>query len=291
MMKRSIQEALRWASSFLNQYGRDTNIGEILLRDRLQVDRTELLTRLQDPLDIADDDWLEEKVRDHVMKGIPVQHITGYEWFYGRPFTVCPDVLIPRPETEELVEGTLRRAQHMFPERSIYACDIGTGSGILAVTLALEHPEWYVSAVDISHEALDVARQNAANLGANIAFYHGSLLEPLLLTGHQVNVFICNPPYIPDPDMLSLDDVVKDHDPAIALAGGEDGLSMYRRIIADLPKVLMDKALVAFEIGSGQGMSIKNMLVDVFGANARVEIETDINQKERMVFAIIHNSK
>lgn len=279
--ERTIFKALSWASSFLQENGRDANAGEILLKAQLNMSRSTLLAEQRLPL--ADNEWnrFEAAVMDHAA-GRPIQHIIGYEEFYGRTFLVNEDVLIPRPETEELIEAVLKKLDLAFGTSPVdlKAADIGTGSGVIAVTLKLERPGLSVYASDFSEKALQTARDNASRLDADIHFIQGDLLQPFIKAGLKLDIVVSNPPYIPADEELS--DVVFSHEPHTALFGGEDGLDFYRRFAQDLPKVLKKHALVAFEIGHGQGEAVHNLLEESFPGSA-VEIIKDINGKERIV--------
>lgn len=160
---------------------------------------------------------------------VPIQHLRGTQEFFGRDFLVSPDVLIPRPETEHLVEETLR----LFPDRSapLRIADVGTGSGILAVTLALEYPRSTVSALDISPAALAMARQNAQLLGAadRVRFLESDLLATV--AGETFDLVVSNPPYIPLTEKPMLHAQVREYEPHLALFGGDDGLEVLRALI------------------------------------------------------------
>ncbi|RYM05532.1 peptide chain release factor N(5)-glutamine methyltransferase [Sporolactobacillus sp. THM7-7] len=286
-------EALRWAADFLKKHHRDENIGELLLRHRLGVTRTDLFSDIQEGLPESDAAWLKERVREHALFGTPVQYMIGRVSFYGRSFKVTPNVLIPRPETEELVYRTGIWAERYFPEsRSLAVCDIGCGSGAIAVTLALEHPKWRVSAVDISERALAVAEENAKNLGARIDFYRGDLLDPLV--GRTFDVLVSNPPYITRSEMDELSDTVKNYEPRLALFGGADGLDFYRRILEAVPGVIGSAPffLMAFEIGAAQGRPVASLIRNAF--TDRIEtltVEQDVSGYDRNVMAVIRTDR
>ena len=281
-----IFEALKRASSFLKENNRDENAGELLLRYFLNMDRSQLLAGLRDELD-ADIEVLFQKAVAQHAAGKPVQYMMGFEEFYGRTFTVNEHVLIPRPETEELVLGVLQRIAGLFGDREyIDVLDVGTGSGAIAITLKLERPELKVTASDISPEALQVAQGNAERLSADVSFVHGDLLKPFIEKGQKFDVVISNPPYIPLGDKEWMSTVVTDHEPHGALFAGEDGLDLYRRLCQELPLVLKDKALVGFEVGAGQSQEVSGLLQLAF-PHAAVETVYDINGKDRIVFAKI----
>jgi len=174
------------------------------------------------------------------LKGQPTQYITGRQEFYGREFRVTPDVLIPRPETEHLVENALTVAP-----RSIL--DIGTGSGAIAVTLALESNA-RVTATDISPAALCLAQQNAQRLGARVAFVACDL--GAALADQSFDLVVCNPPYISESDHRTLPAEVRDHEPSLALLAGPDGLAIYRRLIPEAARLLRPGGWLMMELGN-----------------------------------------
>ena len=162
------------------------------------------------------------------MNGEPIQYINGKENFFSRDFIVNENVLIPRYETEELVENILYKIDDYFDDySSIDLCDVGTGSGAIAITLALEEPKLNVVATDISEEALEVAKANASELDAQVTFYQGDMLEPLIDRQQKFDIFVSNPPYIPQDQ--EIESVVKDNEPHVALFGGNDGLYFIER--------------------------------------------------------------
>ncbi|MGD6966555.1 peptide chain release factor N(5)-glutamine methyltransferase [Rossellomorea vietnamensis] len=279
----TVFEALKWASSFLIENKRDENAGELLMKHLLEMDRSQLLANQR--MVLSDKVKLEfvRGITGHI-QGTPIQHIIGHEEFYGRRFLVSEHVLIPRPETEELVYHTLDKIKkHFAGKDQLKVADIGTGSGAIAVTLKLEKPELAVSAVDISSEALTVAEKNAEALGAQVSFLEGDLLQPFISSEEKLDVLVSNPPYIPLSDLDNLSEVVKDHEPHSALFGGESGLDFYQRFMEELPKVMKNRFLVGFEIGVGQGEAVAGMLRGAF-PDAHTEIIHDINGKDRMVF-------
>ncbi|MFC4736502.1 peptide chain release factor N(5)-glutamine methyltransferase [Bacillus daqingensis] len=271
-------EALSRASSFLEEAGEEKEIASILLQHHTGYSRAQLLAEMRSPIE---ESLLERYMEDvcTAASGVPVQHITGSEQFYGRRFHVNPDVLIPRPETEELVQHVLEQCR----KQDASIVDIGTGSGIIAITLALELPESSVTAVDISERALQTAEQNAASLEADVTFLLGDLVSPV--AGRMFDVLVSNPPYIPEGDRSFMKRNVTEHEPEGALFAGEDGLVIYRRLAAALPGMLNEDGLAAFEIGDGQGEAVAALLKEAL-PDAEVNVRRDINGRERIVSAI-----
>ncbi|RXJ02855.1 peptide chain release factor N(5)-glutamine methyltransferase [Anaerobacillus alkaliphilus] len=281
-----IYEALRWASSFLTEHGLEEPIAEILLKHYLQVDRTKLFQIFQDELPLDVENSLRAAL-EKVVAGTPVQHITGVEDFYGRQFTVNEHVLIPRPETEELVMGLLQRINRVFPNQSpIKVVDVGTGSGAISISLALENPNLKITTVDISPEAIEVAKLNAKKLDASVQFLEGDLLQPLIDSGAKVDVVVSNPPYISEADFRELAVNVRDFEPTLALVGGVTGYELYEKLVAQIPTVLNKNGIIAFEVGAGQSKQVEALIKAQY-PHAETEIVFDINGKDRMVFGTL----
>ncbi len=260
----TIREALFRASRFFESRGiRSAQFNaETLLQHVLHIDRTQMLVRFAEPFPPDRSNLFAELVQRRGEQ-VPLQHLTGVQEFYGRPYRVSEAVLIPRPETELLIERVLQERE-AFAESPLIV-DIGTGSGAIAVTLALEWPDARVIAVDISEAALAVARRNAADLGAErVEFLQGDLVAPILERGLRPDLIVSNPPYIPTTDCADLDVEVRDHEPWLALDGGEDGLNPYRAICRELPKLLpaSGPAFVAFEVGIHQDRMVEQMIRD-----------------------------
>ncbi len=278
----TIREAWRWASSFLNERGLEQPVAQILLCHYFQVNRTGLLMKMDEPIKSTLVQRLNEDLQRYA-KGKPVQHIIGYEYFYGRRFCVNEHVLIPRPETEELVVAVSNLKRTLFGGKAVKIVDIGTGSGAIAITMALEE-EGDVIATDLSEHALAVAKKNATALSADVNFLHGDLLQPLIEREEKIDIIISNPPYIPLTEAGQLAIHVREHEPHLALFGGSDGLDLYRRFMEELPLVVAETGIIAFEVGVGQAQQVERMLAATF-PKAQTKIVTDINGKERIVTA------
>jgi release factor glutamine methyltransferase len=193
------------------------------------------------------------------LHGEPIQYITGETEFYGLPFRVTPDVLIPRPETEHLVEKVLAlAARFVQPQCEIRIVDIGTGSGAIAVALVHALSRASITAIDLSAPALKIARENARRNGVALRFLEGDLLAPV--TGEDFEIVVSNPPYVPAADRAALSVEVRDHEPALALFAGEDGLEVYRRLIPAAFRAVTPGGFLALETGCGQSPAISEML-------------------------------
>ena len=188
-------------------------------------------------------------------KGEPIQYITGEAEFYGLPFLVTRDVLIPRPETEHLVEKALELAGRVVSPRIV---DVGTGSGAIAVALAHKLPCAQIAAIDISSRALAVAEENAKRNGVAVRFLLGDLLAPV--AGERFEIIVSNPPYVPTTDRDTLSVEVREYEPALALFAGDDGLDVYRRLIPAAFDALTPGGFVALEIGYGQSTAVEALL-------------------------------
>ena len=277
----TVKELIKLAESRLDDASKDVNVAKVLFYHLADKQPHELYLMYDEEVSSE----LEAKFlagMEEYYQGKPIQYIKGVENFFGRDFKVNEDVLIPRYETEELVENILYRIDDYFAEyQSITLCDVGTGSGAIATSLALEDPRLKVFATDISLKAVTVAKDNAKNLGANIEFMVGDMLEPLLENEIKVDIFVSNPPYIPQEQEIEA--MVKDNEPHVALFGGNDGLYFYRKIFQGVEPLLQERALLAFEMGFDQRELMEAALQEYF-PNDPHEIIKDINGKDRMLF-------
>lgn len=208
--------------------------------------------------------------------GEPVQYIVGNVDFYGNIIEVNKNVLIPRFETEELVSKTIEYIKKYFNGK-IDIVDLGTGSGCIAITLKKEL-DCNMDAVDISSDALEVAKRNAINNDVNINFYLGNMLEPL---NKKYDCIISNPPYISSDEEIM--DVVKNNEPHTALYAEDNGLYFYNEILSKTSNYLKEKAIIAFEIGYEQGEEVKELAKKYF-SNSIIKLEKDMQGKDRFVF-------
>ena len=218
-----------------------------------------VLGRTREWLIAHGDDCLDESARQRFAglvqercDGTPIQYLRGTQEFYQLEFRVTPDVLIPRPETEHLVEAALRRIRPGH-----HVLDLGTGSGAVAVALAANSPGATVTASDLSFEALRIARENALRLGCEIRVCQGDGVSQFV--AQQFDIVVSNPPYVPLRDVGGLQRELR-HEPSIALFGGEDGLEVTRRFIRDAPRVLRPGGWLLIEIGYGMREAVDGLL-------------------------------
>lgn len=210
-------------------------------------------------------------------EGEPVQYIVGNVDFYGYILDVNKNVLIPRRETEELVEEVIKRSRSFINPIII---DVGTGSGAIAIALSKEL-NCHVYASDISNDALRIAKENAEKTNSNITLYQGNMLEPYIKNDIKVDIIVSNPPYIKENE--EIEDVVRNNEPSIALYAKNNGLEYYESIFKNAGKILKDKYLIALEIGQTQGENVKKIALTYLN-NVKVEIKKDLSLKNRMVF-------
>ncbi len=229
----------------------------------------------------------DERVVDKFSKGIerllnnePLNYVLGYSYFYGYKFAVNKDVLIPRYETEELVGLILSKYDEFYRGKSINICDVGTGSGAIAIALKKEEDNLNVYASDISKEALEVAELNARNNDARICFMCGSMLEPYIEKGIKTDILVSNPPYIKT--IENIESAVYDFEPHVALFGGDDGLKFYKEIFADASKVVDPHGMLFFEMGYDLKEPLTKLAEQYF-PEASIEVYKDINNKDRML--------
>ena len=280
-----VKELLKQAEDSLDSMHKDMNVAKVLFYHLAKKEPHQLYLMMDQEVDSN----LQKaflKGMEEYKNGKPIQYIKGVETFFGRDFIVNEHVLIPRYETEELVEQILYRIDDYFADYdTISLCDVGTGSGAIATTLALEEARLQVVATDISIEAIEVAKDNASKLGAKLSFMVGDMLEPLITSQQKVDIFVSNPPYIPREQ--NIESIVKDNEPNVALFGGNDGLYFYRKIFQEVHKVLKDKALLAFEMGFDQREQMEQLVQQYF-PKERFEIIKDMNGKDRMLFIYYH---
>ena len=238
---------------------------EVLLRHVLGMDRAEFYLRIDEAIKPPAERQLWELLQRRARRE-PLAYITGHKEFWSLDFTVTPDVLIPRPETELLVEAALERTRSPL-KSPLKILDIGTGSGAIAVCLAKELREAQLSAVDISSAALQVARANAERHGVanRIRFLHGDLFAPLAEERERFDLIIANPPYVRSGDVAKLEPEIREWEPITALDGGAEGLDIYRRIVNESRSYLASEGHLLFEIGDVMAKAVGQILAHAGG--------------------------
>lgn len=259
MKVKTIEEALQRASFYLENAGLENPRveSELLLAHLLETDRLQLFLKKTQNLSSKLEYLFDELVRRRAA-GEPTAYIIGSKEFYGFCFNVNKDVLIPRPETELLVDRALPWLNKLKTKgfNNIRVLDLGTGSGILAITIALKVKDVLIDAVDISEGALQIAKHNAVKhrVEDRISWYCGCYFEALnrITPQPRYNLVISNPPYLTKTEMLHLPPYIRDHEPCAALDGGEEGMDGYRIILDDLDRYLMEPSMLLLEAGAAQ---------------------------------------
>jgi release factor glutamine methyltransferase len=284
----TIQRLLNWMTKYLTEKGIDSPrlSAELLLGCVLTMERIELYTQFdktvtKEQLDILHD--LVKRAGQHE----PIAYLTGKTEFYSLQLEVCPDCLIPRPETELLVERAIEFLR--IRNGPQFVCDLCTGCGCIAVAIAKNYPEAKIVATDICDAALNVAAKNIERhkLKDRITLLRGDVFEPLVphLDVDKFDLIVCNPPYVSASEYEKLDKNVKDYEPRLSLFAGVDGLDVYRRIIDKADRFLKSDAVLMLEIGYAQGPAIKKLLEQT-GAFAEIKIEKDFHDNDRIVSAL-----
>ncbi len=250
---------------------------KMLLADLLNINSLELLNYLQTQVSKEIEEEYKKKV-DLVKVKNPIQYVIGNVNFYGNIFEVNKNVLIPRFETEELVENTLYYINNYFNPYDLSIIDLGTGSGCIGITLKKKLPKSDVTLVDISPKALEVARKNATNLDANVNIIENDMLNGLT---DKYNIIISNPPYIKTDE--EIEDIVRDNEPHLALYGGIDGLDYYKQILESAKTKVKDYYLIAFEIGDTLRMDVEK-LARINFPEANIVAKKDLQGRDRMIF-------
>ncbi len=298
MQNWTIQRLLNWMTEYYTEKGIDAPrlSAELLLSHVLTMERIELYTRFdklvaKDQLDILHD------LVKRAGKYEPISYLTGRTEFYSLQLEVCPDCMIPRPETELLVERAIEFLRTRPGPQ--FVCDLCTGCGCIAVAIAKNFTDAKIIATDICDAALSIAAKNIEKykLKDRITLLCGDLFEPLVphldvekpvrhsLGDGGFDLIVCNPPYVSASEFEKLDKSVKDYEPRLALLAGVDGLDVYRRIIDKADQFLKSDAALMLEIGFTQGPAIKKLLEQT-GTFAEIKIERDFNDNDRVVTAV-----
>ncbi len=249
---------------------------KILLAELLNLNPLELLNHLHDIVD----ENLVNLYKDEVLAlqtGKPLQYVLGNVNFYGNKFLINENVLIPRFETEELVENTINYINKYFTE-PVEIIDLGCGSGVIGLTLKNKISTATVDLIDISEKALEVCQNNAQNLGIKANIYQSDMFSNV---DKKYDVIISNPPYIKTTE--EIEKIVKENEPSLALYAGIDGLDCYQKILRDINQHMKEKCIVAFEIGMTQAQDLKK-LINKYLDNVTIEVKKDMSGKDRMLF-------
>lgn len=284
-----VVDLLDWTVEYFQQHSipNPRLDAEVLLAHLLKKSRLQLYLHFEMPVFQEHLTPFRELIKKRIER-IPVSYLTNRKEFMSLDFYVDERVLIPRPETEQLVETILTT----HTDNSQRLLELGTGSGAIATSLAVQQPEWEIVATDISKSALEVARENAEahDCDVQIKFLSGDLFEPIAAMdpaeGLQFDWIICNPPYIKNVERDTLSPDVRDYEPEIALFAGDDGLAVIRRLIAESPKYLSSNGKLIFEIGETQADSVRALL-DAESAYCEYELRKDYAEKERFVLASV----
>lgn len=268
------REALNWASSYI-QSNIDPTAPEFLLESEHDWTPTQLVLHRNNEMIDFEFEIFKSQI-ERLMQNEPAQYIAGRAPFFGRTFTVNDQVLIPENETEELVEWVLTE----FDERPLKVLDLGTGSGVIGITLKLERPNWNVTASDISAAALEVATLNANDLNAEVEFIQSDIFTNL--AEQKFDLVVSNPPYIGEEERDEMDTAVLEYVPDLALFADNRGLAIYEKIFSNLNQIMMPQGVLFAETGYGQEKMIKELANRVL-PRAVVETKHDINDKMRMV--------
>ncbi len=233
---------------------------ELLLMHALGRDRTFLYAHPESLVDSAQLEKFDSLIKKRAA-GTPTQYLTGHQEFWGMDFEVTPDVLIPRPETEHLIEVAVARIGESRRNNPLRIADVGTGSGCIAVALAKEFPNANIFATDISSAALKIAKRNAVrhNFADRITFRECNLLEAIPQQP-PLNIIVSNPPYVARKDAATLPIDVREHEPELALFAGEDGMEIYPRLIAQAKTHLAQGGLLVLELGAGLFEPVSDLL-------------------------------
>lgn len=290
----SIKEALHQASKTLATHAiEDAPLeAELLVMHLLGIDRARLYARLDEELSPDEEQALAQLI-DRRLSHEPIAYIIGHREFFGHDFHVAPGVLIPRAESELLVEKALEKIEPTGEklstpekgEKSEKIADIGTGSGAIAISLALLLPKAKIYATDISPRALEIARLNLEKHGVQdrVHLLQGDLLDPL---PEPVDIIIANPPYIRDEEVNQLSAEIRMCEPMVALVGGRDGLDKVRQLLVNAPEKLRPGGSILLEIGPGHGLALTAWAKDLF-PGAKVELAHDLSGRERVLNVIL----
>lgn len=266
---KSLLEVLKLSTSYLEQRGikNARRQAEEIISDALGLQRLELYLQFERPMVESELELCRERLARRA-KGEPIQYIRGEVEFLDCSFRVTPSALIPRQETEILVDKIIHDLSKCdLNEKSLW--DICCGTGCIGIALKKRFPNLTVVLSDISPEALQLAQENAKRNNVDVAFLKGDLLVPF--AGKMTDYIVCNPPYVAENEYAGLDIEVRGHEPRLALIGGPTGLEFYERLAAELPRHMKPAGKVWFELGKGQGSAIQNIFNKLPAKVSRIE--------------------
>ena len=277
MGKNSYREVLARASSFLEQNQLEGHMIEYVFLQRKHWNKTDYLLHMHEPITPEDQKQIDEDLAK-LLYHYPPQYLIGSEAFLDYRFKVTPDTLIPRPETEELVEKCLKLTQKQA-NQALKVVDVGTGTGAIAISLKDKRPTWQVSAVDLSSAALEVAQENAQQIGVALEFVLSDCLDEV---AGPIDVLISNPPYISQDEYELMDFSVREFEPKMALFAENNGLAIYQKLAKQAQSKLAKDGKIFLEIGFMQGPAVKELFRAAF-PKKQVSIHQDLFGNDRMI--------
>ena len=275
----TIRELLLSAEKKAVTYGKENSAIKLLMQYATGKVGYELVANLDAPISDKQVLLFEDLVNKYLNDNIPIQHLMGYETFFGYEFKVNEHVLIPRFETEELVAKVLEIYEKYFNGKKVDVVDVGTGSGAIGITLALEEKNMNVTLTDVCDNALGVAKENAKKLGADINAFQSDILDRLVEKEKKFDILVSNPPYIPNNEKV--DALIYDNEPHLALFGGEDGLYFYREILQNALLILKRPSIIAFEHADHHREAMAALIVE-FLPDSRFETIKDMQSRDRI---------
>ena len=277
MGKNSYREVLARASSFLEQNQLEGHMIEYVFLQRKHWNKTDYLLHMHETITAEDQKQIDEDMAK-LLAHYPPQYLIGSEAFLDYRFKVTPDTLIPRPETEELVEKCLKLTQKQA-NQALKVVDVGTGTGAIAISLKDKRPTWQVSAVDLSSAALEVAQENAQQIGVALEFVLSDCLDEV---AGPIDVLISNPPYISQAEYELMDVSVREFEPKMALFAENNGLAIYQKLAKQAQSKLAKDGKIFLEIGFMQGPAVKEIFQAAF-PKKQVSIHQDLFGNDRMI--------
>jgi release factor glutamine methyltransferase len=274
----TIEEAIIYGKKFLH-----TSMVKMLISRVTGIDTLDQLNNLNYKFNDKEEKEFKGLI-DAVKNNKPIQYVLGSVNFYGLELKVNENVLIPRFETEELVENTIKLINTKFKDKNLDILDLCTGSGAIGLRLKKEYPNSNITLSDISAKALMIASENSEKLELPVKIINSDLFDKI---DNKFDVIISNPPYIRDDE--EIEDIVRDNEPHIALFAGKDGLDFYDRILKDIKNYLKEEFVIAFEIGADQKQSVSNLAYKYL-ENIEVYSKQDMSGKDRMIFIVNKSS-